>query len=138
MAELDSIAAQDGRALALLHGPGGVGKTALALHWARDRFADGRLHVDLAGFSGRDPVSPAEALGLFRRALGVPPGQVPADVDEQAALHRSLTAERALLVLLDNGRSRLLLHRKHYRDRLGINECGIAAAGGPPRRRGRP
>lgn len=81
---------------------------------------------------------PADALRLFRRALGVPPGQVPADVDEQAALHRSLTAERALLVLLDNGRSRLLLHRKHYRDRLGINECGIAAAGGPPRRRGRP
>ncbi|RKT52950.1 ATP-binding protein [Saccharothrix australiensis] len=105
-AELDTIHGQDGRMLAVLCGPGGVGKTALALHWAHGRrFPDGQLYVDLAGFSGGEPVLPGEALGLFLRGLGVPPERVPAELVEQAALYRSLTADRALLVLLDNALS---------------------------------
>ncbi|MCE6993454.1 tetratricopeptide repeat protein [Saccharothrix sp. S26] len=96
------------RMFAVLSGPGGVGKTALALHWAhttRDRFTDGQLYVDLAGFSGSEPVQPEDALGLFLRSLGVPSREVPVEITEQAALYRSLTADKKLLVLLDNAYS---------------------------------
>lgn len=96
------------RMFAVLSGPAGVGKTALALHWAhtaRDRFTDGQLYVDLAGFSGSEPVTPEDALGLFLRSLGVPSREVPVEIAEQAALYRSLTADKKLLVLLDNAYS---------------------------------
>ncbi|WP_158846409.1 tetratricopeptide repeat protein [Saccharothrix deserti] len=96
------------RMFAVLSGPGGVGKTALALHWAHtacDLFADGQLYVDLAGFSGSSPVPPEEALGLFLRSLGVPAREVPVQIAEQAALYRSMTADKKLLVLLDNAYS---------------------------------
>ncbi|WP_447006047.1 tetratricopeptide repeat protein [Saccharothrix isguenensis] len=100
---------QDGsRMFAVLSGPGGVGKTALALHWAhsaRDLFTDGQLYVDLAGFSGSSPVPPEDALGLFLRSLGVPSREVPVEIAEQAALYRSLTADMKVLVLLDNAYS---------------------------------
>ncbi|WP_447008892.1 NB-ARC domain-containing protein [Saccharothrix sp. DSM 118769] len=96
------------RMLTVLSGPGGIGKTALALQWAHevgDLFGDGQLYVDLAGFSGARPVLPEEALGLFLRGLGVSSREVPADLAEQAALYRSLTADKKLLVLLDNAYS---------------------------------
>jgi hypothetical protein len=105
LSELDVLFPGPDRMLAVLCGPGGVGKTALAVHWAYrhlDRFPDGQLYVDLGGFSGAEPVAPEEALGLFLRGLGVPPERVPARAAEQAALYRSLTADRALVVVLDN------------------------------------
>ncbi|WP_170185112.1 ATP-binding protein [Saccharothrix texasensis] len=112
LAELDEELVENRREgtrmFAVLSGPGGVGKTALALHWAhtaRDRFTDGQLYVDLAGFSGSDPVPPEDALGLFLRGLGVPSREVPVEIAEQSALYRSLTADKKLLVLLDNAYS---------------------------------
>jgi tetratricopeptide (TPR) repeat protein len=47
-------------------------------------------------------VGPAESLARFLRALGVPDEHLPHDIDERAALYRSLLARRRMLVLLDN------------------------------------
>jgi DNA-binding SARP family transcriptional activator/Tfp pilus assembly protein PilF len=89
-------------------GTAGVGKTALAVHWAhrvRDRFPDGQLYVNLRGF---DPVgtvvTASEAIRRFLDALGVPAARIPAGLDAQADLYRTLLAGKKMLVLLDNAR----------------------------------
>lgn len=86
-------------------GTPGVGKTALAIHWAhrvRDRFGDGQLYVNLRGHAAGEPLRPIDALARFLHALGVPAEQVPTDVEEAAALYRSVLADRRMLVLLDD------------------------------------
>ncbi|MBP2319844.1 DNA-binding SARP family transcriptional activator/Tfp pilus assembly protein PilF [Kibdelosporangium banguiense] len=91
--------------IVVVAGTPGVGKTALAVHWAhrvRDRFSDGQLYVNLRGYASGPPVEPIDALARFLHALGVAAEQVPTDVDEAAALYRSLLADRRMLVLLDN------------------------------------
>ncbi|MEU0483352.1 BTAD domain-containing putative transcriptional regulator [Streptosporangium sp. NPDC006013] len=89
-----------------LHGPGGVGKSTLALRAAyavADRYADGQLYVDLQGSSpGLPPLQPAEVLGRFLRALGVPHGDIPAAPAEAATHYQSLLADRRVLIVLDN------------------------------------
>lgn len=108
LAALDEQLNKGTPGIVVLSGAGGVGKTALALWWAhraRERFPDGHLYVDLAGFSEVGPVDPSEVLASFLRALGVPGSQVPLELAEQAALYRSVTADRSLLVVLDNAYS---------------------------------
>ncbi|WP_327337872.1 AAA family ATPase [Streptomyces sp. NBC_01324] len=93
--------------ICLLTGPAGVGKTALALHWARRApaaFPDGRLFADLRGFGDTGQPTPLEVLREFLLALGVAPRRVPESVQGAAALFRSLTDRRSLLVVLDNAR----------------------------------
>jgi DNA-binding SARP family transcriptional activator len=99
-------AGQPGPALiTAIDGAAGVGKTALAVHWAHrvaDRFADGQLYVNLRGYDPGQPVSASDALAGFLRALGVPAADIPAETGERAALYRSLLAGRRVLVVLDN------------------------------------
>jgi tetratricopeptide (TPR) repeat protein len=92
----------------VITGPGGVGKTAVAVEAAHsliDRFPDGQLYADLAAFSPTGPKSSIEVLEQFLRAMGIPPDQIPAGDDELTALYRSRTANQRLLVLLDNAGS---------------------------------
>lgn len=94
--------------VAVVAGPPGVGKSALAVtvgHLLAERFPDGQLFVDVRGFSTEQPLRAGDVLPRFLRALGVGGEQVPADVDEQAALYRSRMSGRRVLVVVDNAAS---------------------------------
>ncbi|MEV0485311.1 BTAD domain-containing putative transcriptional regulator [Streptomyces sp. NPDC050508] len=91
-------------ALTVLSGIGGVGKTALALrvaHGSRGDYPDGQLYVDLRGDGGQ-PADPADVLVDFLLALGMPTADIPATPTARAGAYRTLTADRRILVLLDN------------------------------------
>ncbi|TMR89726.1 BTAD domain-containing putative transcriptional regulator [Nonomuraea basaltis] len=103
------LAASDGHALrpVLIGGTGGMGKTALAVHWAhmiQGRFPDGQLYLDLRGFGPGAPVEPAAALEMLLRALDVAPERLSTELDARSALLRTLLADRRMLILLDNAR----------------------------------
>jgi DNA-binding SARP family transcriptional activator/tetratricopeptide (TPR) repeat protein len=90
--------------ISAIAGTAGVGKTALAVHWAHrvaDRFPDGQLYVNLRGFgpSGQ-AMTPTEAIRGLLAALGA--DQPPSDLEGQVGLYRSLLAGRRMLVMLDN------------------------------------
>jgi DNA-binding SARP family transcriptional activator/tetratricopeptide (TPR) repeat protein len=93
-------------AVCVIAGTAGVGKTALAVHFAHQvaaRFPDGQLCVNLHGFSPTGPArSPAETIPMFLEALGVPPQNIPTGLDGQIALYRSRLAGKRILILLDN------------------------------------
>jgi DNA-binding SARP family transcriptional activator/Tfp pilus assembly protein PilF len=93
--------------ISALAGTAGVGKTAVAVHWARrvaGHFPDGQLYVNLRGYDPAEPVEATEALAGFLRALGVSGTDIPDDLEERASLYRSRLAGRRILVLLDNAR----------------------------------
>ena len=95
--------------LLVLHGPPGVGKTALAVaaaHRERALFPGGQLHVDLCGFHPhRPPLPAAEALRQLLRSLDVDADRMPDTAEERSRLLRSLLAGRRVLLLLDDAGS---------------------------------
>jgi DNA-binding SARP family transcriptional activator/tetratricopeptide (TPR) repeat protein len=91
--------------ISAIGGMAGVGKTALAVHWARrvaGQFPDGQLYVNLRGYDRGPAVTPEEVTGWFLAALGVPAPQIPAGAAERAGLYRSVLAGRRVLIVLDN------------------------------------
>jgi tetratricopeptide (TPR) repeat protein len=91
--------------VAVITGTAGVGKTSLAIHWAhtvRPHFPDGELYANLRGYAAAAPASPEEVLGRFLEDLGVPAAQVPPGRERRETLFRSLTADRRVLMFLDN------------------------------------
>jgi DNA-binding SARP family transcriptional activator len=91
--------------ISAIGGTAGVGKTALALHWAHQvagQFPDGQLYVNLRGYDPGQPVTAADALAGLLRALGVDGQDIPAELDERAARYRSLLAGKQALIVLDN------------------------------------
>jgi tetratricopeptide (TPR) repeat protein len=89
-----------------VHGVGGVGKSAFAIHAAHQlavRFSDGQLYLNLQGATaGLQPLDPVDALARLLRALGFDGRDIPVEVEEAAARFRSRVAGRRILLVLDN------------------------------------
>ncbi|WP_010693287.1 NB-ARC domain-containing protein [Saccharopolyspora spinosa] len=108
LAALHAVLADSARAVVIsaVEGTTGIGKTALAVHWANqvaDRFPGGQLYADLRGSDPSGwPARPGDVLRSFLEALGE--DRIPSDVAAQAARYRTLLADKPVLVVLDDVR----------------------------------
>jgi DNA-binding SARP family transcriptional activator len=94
--------------ISAIAGTAGVGKTALAVHWAHrvaDQFPDGQVYLNLRGYApGSAAMVPSDALRTVLEAFEVPPQRIPVSLDAQVGMYRSLLTGRRVLIVLDNAR----------------------------------
>ncbi|MFE1483520.1 ATP-binding protein [Streptomyces fimicarius] len=89
-----------------LSGPGGLGKTELAVLIARTLgpYTDGVLSVDLDDFRADGVLDPGDVLSQLLNSLDVAPDQVQAQYAARCAQYWNRTSEAKLILLLDNAR----------------------------------
>ena len=108
LAELADAAAGAGGVVSIhaIGGMAGIGKTAFAVHAAHrlaGRFPAGQIFLPLhAHTPGQRPADPADALASLLLTIGVPAGQIPADLQARTGLWRDRLAGRPLLLILDD------------------------------------
>ncbi len=110
IAERVRVAIDAGRAAVIwISGMPGVGKSELALraaHQVGARFPDGRLFVQLNGFTPNVvPVSSNDALAALLTDLGIPPEQIPQAQERRHKLYLATLAGSRTMVVLDNAAS---------------------------------
>ncbi|REH28630.1 DNA-binding SARP family transcriptional activator [Kutzneria buriramensis] len=99
---------EDPLPIVLITGPAGVGKTSFAVHFAHAvaRRFDGQIYINLHGFDReRASAASADVLGSLLATLGVGSARIPAGLENLIALYRSTTADKRLLLVLDNAAS---------------------------------
>jgi DNA-binding SARP family transcriptional activator/tetratricopeptide (TPR) repeat protein len=86
--------------IVVLTGPGGIGKTALAIHAGHqvaDAFPDGQIYADAKGAGDT-----ADIMGDILRAFGMPGSRIPDNLPQRLGLYRSVAAGKSFLLVLDN------------------------------------
>lgn len=107
LAWLDGVVDDASSRMVVITGAAGVGKTALAIHWAHrvaGRFPGGHLHVDLHGFDDADPSAAETVLQSVLTSLGASGDELPHDAASLASVYRHLIAPHRMLIILDNAR----------------------------------
>lgn len=101
---LGSDRASTGMRVVEVHGPPGVGKSAFAVraaHRLRPRFPDGQLFIDLSTV-GEGSQQLADVLSACLSACGIQREKQPSGLDELSRLFRTWTADRRVLVVVDD------------------------------------
>lgn len=109
-----------GARIVVVTGPGGIGKSALAVtvaHQLRSRFPDGQLHASLG-----EAADERKVLGQLLQASGFDLSELPDDIELQAETYQSLLAARRVLVVLDDIRS---IDQVRMLQPLGINCAAV-------------
>ena len=104
--ELRRLLAETDVRIFTIGGLPGIGKTALAVraaHQLASRYPDGQYFLALHGHTpGQPAADPEDALASLLLMDGVAPGQIPPGREPRAALWRSRTAGRKVLLVLDD------------------------------------